>query len=822
MTPTKLARYAALLLLLHTTAPAMAQPVIYDSIVARFAHQMMLFPQEKIYAHIDKPLYVAGEDVWFRAYLTDAMSHVPDTTSLYVYAELVAPDNTVMQRVKVRPTAGGYYGRIPLASNLPAGQYMLRFYTLYLQSMGDPWFFKRSITVCSPDPDRAGLPHSLPDNTNDYDVAFFAEGGNFPAGAFCNVAFKALNARGWGERITGVVVNAAGDTLAQLKTAHRGMGSFALQAKEGEQYRAICTDSKGLQKTFDLPAPDPNSVSLKVSRRGGLLYVSLTSSPGFTSATPLYLAVQCRGNVGTVLPWNTAKGMVALPQKDLPSGLIQLLLIDENLSVLSERLVFNINPQESTTLHFATHRPAYQQRDSIALSVAVADADGAPVTGTFSISVTDDNDLQPDTTTSILASMLLASDLKGYVESPNDYFTSQSATTAFALDALLMTQGWKRYRVDSLLQGHYELPSTRVEVGNFISGMLKGGLMMNKTVEGYPVSLCVDDPMVAFSLLMFKKATGYPKKVVLQKDRNVQITLTDSLGRFIFWLPEFPDSTGFLLRGDNPNGSSHVELSVDSIAYPAATFSVPRENASEDAYKALIKKIVAQYKLQGIDLVQLDEVVVTAARPEKKGKSVYSSPFNTKVSTADMEKQNVHDMMMMLRMTHGVTVLGNNITIQGSSGEPLVLLDGVEVDIEMIKEMPIEVVDEVEIVKSAQAALFGSRGGNGIILVTTMSGFDQRLNRAQRFNMQLVEPLGYQQPKEFYAPRYATVEQRLSTTPDLRTTLYWNPCVSLSDKGSASLSFYAADSPQSYSVVIEGITDNGKLIHAVRQVKGGK
>jgi hypothetical protein len=387
----------------------------------------------------------------------------------------------------------------------------------------------------------------------------------------------------------------------------------------------------------------------------------------------------------------------------------------------------------------------------------------------------------------------------------------------------MMTQGWRRYNVPNLLQARYETPQTPVEQGNFISGTLKGGLMMNKTVDRYPVSLCTDDPLVILSLLIFKKQSGYPKKARPMKRRDMQITFTDSLGRFLFWLPEFPDSMGFFLRGDKKNGGSHVELDIDSITYPAATFSVPVANTlQEEAYNALIKKMVEQYKLLGIDLVQLEEVTVTAARPEKKGKTPYSSSFNTKVSFAEIEKMRAHSMLQVLRMTHGVTVLGNDITLQGSSGEPLVLMDGAEIDMEMFKEIPTEVVDEVEIVTGARASLFGSRGGNGVIMVTIMSGFDQRFNRSKMFNMQYAKPLGYQQHKEFYAPRYATLEQRLSDTPDLRTTLYWNPCVTLSREGKATLSFFAADAPQSYSVLIEGITNNGKLIHAVQQIKGVK
>jgi len=57
-----------------------------DTIAKRFVEQRMLFPQEKIYAQIDKPYYITGENIWFRAFLVDASFHIPDTTSRYIYA----------------------------------------------------------------------------------------------------------------------------------------------------------------------------------------------------------------------------------------------------------------------------------------------------------------------------------------------------------------------------------------------------------------------------------------------------------------------------------------------------------------------------------------------------------------------------------------------------------------------------------------------------------------------------------------------------------------------------------------------------------------
>jgi TonB-dependent SusC/RagA subfamily outer membrane receptor len=297
---------------------------------------------------------------------------------------------------------------------------------------------------------------------------------------------------------------------------------------------------------------------------------------------------------------------------------------------------------------------------------------------------------------------------------------------------------------------------------------------------------------------------------------------TNSEGRFFFNIPELPDSVRYVVQGNTKKGGSHVELALDPEVFPQVPLSPPYLRTSGvEVGEDYLKKATRKYTLEnGMRMVNLEDVEVRAARVVKKGKSAYSSPFNDILSSEDIEKMRAHDMLSILRRIAGVTVLGDKISIRGSSGTPLIYIDGAEIDEVTLKEMPVEVVDEIEVVKGAQAAIFGSRGGNGAILVTTKSGFEQKYNISQEFNIKNIMPLGYQQTKEFYAPRYETSTQKNDAAPDLRTTVYWNPNVVASDEGVAEVDFYAADAPESYAVVIEGVTPNGQLIYAVERIRG--
>ena len=70
----------------------------------------------------------------------------------------------------------------------------------------------------------------------------------------------------------------------------------------------------------------------------------------------------------------------------------------------------------------------------------------------------------------------------------------------------------------------------------------------------------------------------------------------------------------------------------------------------------------------------------------------------------------------------GVTVVGDKIRIRetgplNSFGEPLLMVDGIEVS-DLNHVNPNE-VESVEVLKDASASIYGARGGNGVVLITT-------------------------------------------------------------------------------------------------------
>jgi TonB-dependent SusC/RagA subfamily outer membrane receptor len=76
----------------------------------------------------------------------------------------------------------------------------------------------------------------------------------------------------------------------------------------------------------------------------------------------------------------------------------------------------------------------------------------------------------------------------------------------------------------------------------------------------------------------------------------------------------------------------------------------------------------------------------------------------------------------------GVQVTGKSIMIRSTSTvnsgtEPLFIVDGVPVN--SIDNIQPQLVKSIQVLKGSSAAIYGSRGSNGVIIITLLKGNDR-------------------------------------------------------------------------------------------------
>ncbi|MBN1415937.1 MAG: TonB-dependent receptor [Bacteroidales bacterium] len=130
------------------------------------------------------------------------------------------------------------------------------------------------------------------------------------------------------------------------------------------------------------------------------------------------------------------------------------------------------------------------------------------------------------------------------------------------------------------------------------------------------------------------------------------------------------------------------------------------------------------------DIIGLEEVVVVGYGVQKK-KLVTGA--TVQVKSEDLVKNNVNRIESALQgFTPGMSLIKKsgqpgsdfNITIRGlgsvNGNDPLVLIDGVPGSLTTLNPSDVETVDVLK--DAASAAIYGSRAGSGVILVTTKKG----------------------------------------------------------------------------------------------------
>lgn len=217
-------------------------------------------------------------------------------------------------------------------------------------------------------------------------------------------------------------------------------------------------------------------------------------------------------------------------------------------------------------------------------------------------------------------------------------------------------------------------------------------------------------------------------------------------------------------------------------------------------------------------VVDLAEVTVKAAKKNKNETQHFYSGMEDVKLTSDKLDEDYPGMgvLEILSMMSGVQVNGTQVTIRGSSGNPLFMIDEIEsLNIDDITYLTSNDIESISVFKGANASVFGSKGSNGAVAIALRKGIVRKAETP--ISMTTVTPLGYQKPAEFYVPKYDvdSVRLNLSRKSDLRTTIYWNPKLVSDSTGTVHVKFYSADRPNNYSVVLEGISNTGEIFRFV-------
>jgi len=752
------------------------------------------YPVEKTYLQLDKSLYVPGETVWIKAYVVKGVNHMLSDLSGVLYAELIDAEDNLLEKRRFYIANGEAVGDFTLANTLAGGKYRIRAYTNWMRNFDRS--FETTIQVLAP-------VNENPDNATEAqkpDVQYLPEGGNWIAGLETKIAFKAVGLDGLGVDIAGQILDETGNVITNFASAHKGMGRITLTPDLEKSYTAKITYN-GETYAYSLPDVKPSGWNVSLTTTRSDYEVNVRAKGVTDDQYVLVGSVRDRVIYSKNHTLTDRADIIRIPKDLFSSGIVRFTVLDMEGVPQSERVAFN-RQDDNLRVFVNTDNQTYAQRDEVAVEIVAADAKGNPIVAPFSIAVTHSEGIwesQPDRS-NIMSYLWLSSDLKGFVEDAPSYFEDDGPGEE-ALDLVMLTHGWRAFEWNELLEGDPGF-EYYIEPGLSISG------------QAFEPN---GEPLAEGNITL-----------VIDNILNTFITEADQQGRFQFNGLAFLDTTQLFLQGrTRKNKKREVTFKLDPPdsrdidRYPLRLdgyWDNKNVTAQTEAYVKSTQAYLAQQDIfDGIAQYELGEVQIVAQAPEEDDTELNTLYGRADFSiTGDELPQNLTVLDALRGRVPGVNIVGNSfnpyVSIRGSiRGQPLFLIDGIPTDVTLIQSIPMADVDRIDVLKGPSAAIYGARGGNGVIAVYTKRGYDEEGGVPDEDAPGVMRPElpGYDIPRIFYAPQYKPDRSKFQA-PDLRNTLYWNPVVRTDKDGKATLKFYNGDLRGEFVITVEGISVDGK------------
>ncbi|MES2378946.1 MAG: carboxypeptidase regulatory-like domain-containing protein [Bacteroidota bacterium] len=818
-------------------SPISNRDITTDKLMATLQLWTDSIPQEKMYLHLDKPYYAINDTIWFKGYLTTSSRHQLSALSGAAYVDLIDEQNHPVKTLKLPVNSGTIAGNFILGDEIKKGSYHIRAYTQWMRNAGPDYFFDHTFTVGNPNDAKPTI--NTKPVLQQTDVQFFPEGGDLVYGLASKVAFKAVGGDGLGKVINGKVTDNDNNEVAQTITLHAGMGSFLLKPVPGKTYTAHIGFADGSTKTMPLPTALKEGYVLSVFQPNkDSVLVRIQASAALQQST-VNLIVHSSGEIIFASPIKITDAVTSLwlDKRGFPTGIAQFTIFDSNSQPLNERIAFiKSNDQLKVTIDSA--KVISKSKEHVQFNLKVADSEHRMAESTFSVAVIDEDKVPVDESaeSTIFSNILLSSDLKGYIEKPNYYFTADTDEINRALDNLMLTQGYRRFEWKTINATINTKQTFEAEgLGSAISGVVT--TLTHKPLPNAKVKL-------------------FAVRAALMKD-----TVTDENGRFKFDKMFIGDSLKFTLQARTPDNTDKAIITLDTIAQvnSQVTLRHNKNTADADIIKIQLQKATEEGKpvdLSGMHVLKQVDIKakkIAAPKIEILPQSIFTVPEGSvdKIITIP-NPENYTNLTMFLRTAiQGVDIqtdqVGRKLLVDMRPANPPpgvaetltpftsfniapedpfdqylgkelgIIVNGRKIsarsEVDEVLEGSILAGDiaKIEVVRTNTALVNSLRGQNdrfvGFVLLFTKTG-----NWRKGYNPSItnVIPKGFNKVRKFYSPRYDNPESA-KNTPDFRTTIYWNPYVGVDTTGKASFDFFNADGPANYRIVVEGINAAGEL-----------
>ena len=854
---------------------SLSAQTMQDTIIANFS-LMERIPKEKLYLHLDKPFYGAGEKIWFKGYLVNATTHQDNSQSNFIITELINRSDSIVERKKIRRDSLGFHNAFTLPATLPAGDYYLRGYSNWMLNEDPDFFFSRNIKIGNSIDNTivSSIEYQQEDDTHYTAKIKFTS--NVQA-VFENTTIKYL-----------YLENGKIKNKGKKKTDENGWISISLPDLKSPAARRIEVEFDDPQyiykRTFHLPV-FTNDFDVKFFPEGGALLsiphqnvaFKAQGADGFSKEVEGFL-FNSKGDtltnfrsehngmgIFTMNPVNNETYYVTVRTNDSITKRFDLPAIEPKgisiaMSHYKQEIRYEIQKTEATEwpqkLFLLAHtrgklailqpinpkRTFGKMNDSLFTEgithFMLIDEQGNALSERL-IFVPDHKPNQWQITADQptygkrekVSLQIAAKDNEGnpvegtFSVSITDRKSIQPDSLADnILSNLLLTSDLKGYVEDP---AYYFLNQDARTLRSI------DYLMMTHGWRRHKMENVLRTPSLNFTNYIEKGQTisgrimGFfganvkkgPICVLAPKYNIIATTETDEKGKFIV-NTSFRDSTTFLVQARTKKGFAGVDILMDPPQYPVATHKAPYLNGAATFMEDYLMNTRDQYYMEGgMRVYNLKEVTVTAKRERPRSKSIYTGGINTYTVEEDRLQGYGQTAFDAASRLPSVTITnGSEIHIRNNSEPAIIVIDDIvyEDASDILKDIQVSDMSSISLLRGADAVILGPRASGGAVVITLKDPRNLPARPAQ--GIITYTPLGYSESVEFYHPTYETPEKKNAQRSDFRSTVYWNPELRLNAEGKATIEYYTPDSTAPEDIIIEGVDKNGKVCRILQTI----
>jgi len=293
------------------------------------------------------------------------------------------------------------------------------------------------------------------------------------------------------------------------------------------------------------------------------------------------------------------------------------------------------------------------------------------------------------------------------------------------------------------------------------------------------------------------------------KTARCMFTRTNENGEFYFLVkengvneiviqPTSSDITGYYIELSQPFSNSFSDIKT-------ADFYIDSSSLNE------INKAIVSAQVSNIYEPFAEKPAETKSNiPDFFGKpenSVKMSDYIELTSVREVVKEIIPNVYTQKQNGKFDFKLINKFRGQPFENKPLVLVDGIPVyDIEKVLNINSKDIERADVINTRY--FYSGNVFDGILSFITKKGNLSAMEFDNSIFRQVYE--GCQVQKYFNSPDYSSEVKIDKHLPDFRNTLFWKPDLHTSKDGQAEVSFYTSDETSEYTIIVEGISANGK------------